>query len=112
RRAGVQALGEGEHVPPAEGGARQRDELLGERLHERGREGGHHGVQGEARAGVAGEGRGESGTIRVGGGGAGTHGASSGRRRAASTPRGQRGPERDRTSPRTACWWRARLLQD
>src|SRR5207249_10358803 len=46
--------GQGEHLPAAQGGARQRDELLSERLHERGREGGHQGVQGEAAAGVAG----------------------------------------------------------
>ena len=39
----------------AQGGARERDELLGERLHERRREGGHRGVQGEADAGVEGE---------------------------------------------------------
>src|SRR5579884_1354103 len=54
RGARVQALGQGEHVPRAQGGARQRDELLGERVHERGCEGGHPGIQGEAPAGVAG----------------------------------------------------------
>jgi hypothetical protein len=35
RRPRLQAVGEGEHVSPAEGGARERDELLRERLHER-----------------------------------------------------------------------------
>src|SRR6185295_8136496 len=47
-------VGEEEHLPRSQGGARERDELLGQRLHERRRQGGNRGVQGEAEAAVEG----------------------------------------------------------
>src|SRR5262249_18691786 len=50
----LQAVSEGEHLPAAQGGARERDAVLRGRLHERRRQGGHPGVQGEAPAGVEG----------------------------------------------------------
>src|SRR5262249_39700064 len=65
--AGLQAVGEGEHVPRATRGADQRDELLGRRVHERGREGGDRGVQGEADAEMEGEIADPETSSRVGG---------------------------------------------
>src|SRR5947208_11966331 len=53
RRAGVQAVGEGEHVPPVARGPRERVALLGDRLQERRREGGPRRLPREARPGLA-----------------------------------------------------------